>query len=189
MGVVSLQCEVLILKVKYRLHIGVKTHRWQSAWCARKLLIHLLHMVQVEVSIAQRMDKLACLQATLLRNHHCQQGIRCYIERHAEEGVGTTLIELARELAIGNIELEQDVARWQCHILHIRYVPRRDNHTTRVGVILDCVNHLLNLVNSRTVWLTPAAPLIAIDVVEVALCITLNRRRGLLLRRHQKLLH
>ena len=81
------------------------------------------------------------------------------------------------------------MARWQRHILHIRHVPRRDNHTTRVGVILDCVNHLLHLVNSRTVGLAPTAPLIAIDVVEVAICITLNRRRCLLLRRNQKFLH
>ena len=52
-------------------------------------------MVEVDVRIAERMDEIARPQSALLRNHHSQQGIRRYIERYAEERIGTALIELA----------------------------------------------------------------------------------------------
>ena len=74
--------------------------------------------------IAERMDEVARLQPGHLRHHHGQQRIGSDVEGHAEEDIARTLVELAREPAFRDIELEQAVAGRQRHRLHFGRVPR-----------------------------------------------------------------
>ena len=124
--------------------------------------------------VAKGMDEVAGLQATHLCHHHGEKGIGGDIERHAEEYVGATLIELARQFAVSHIELEEGMARWECRLAS-RYVggkvllvligqhtwiPRRDDMPATVGVRLDAFHHLLDLVDA---FVVPVAPLCTID--------------------------
>ena len=53
---------------------------------------------------------------------------------HAEEDVGAALVELAGEPAVGDVELEQRVARRQRHRVDVRHVPGADDEAPRVGI-------------------------------------------------------
>ncbi|MNY59332.1 hypothetical protein D3C86_1957690 [compost metagenome] len=68
-------------------------------------------MVVVNVSIAQRVDKVTDFQANNLCDHMHQQRIRGNVEGNAQEDIGRTLIQLASQLTIGHVELEHRVAR------------------------------------------------------------------------------
>ena len=72
-------------------------------------------MVEVEVRVAQRKDEFARLEIRHLRHHQREQRVGGDVERHAEEKVGAALVHLARERAVGDVELEQRVARRQRH--------------------------------------------------------------------------
>ena len=73
----------------------------------------------------------------LLRHHVRQQRIRGDVERHAEEDVGAALVELARQPAVGDVELEQCVARRQRHVLELADVPRVDDDAARIGIAAE----------------------------------------------------
>ena len=59
MWIVTLQLEVLELEVEEILNVGVDNHTWQGTWLAGKLQLGLLYMVQVQVSVASGVDKVA----------------------------------------------------------------------------------------------------------------------------------
>ena len=179
--IVILQCKVLELKVEDGLDIGVNAHSRQLAWGARELLVDLLKVVEVEVGVACGVDKLTRLEATHLRHHHSEQSVGCDVERNTEEGVGTALVEHTREFAIRHIELKEGVARRQRHLLDIGNIPGRNNYTTRIGIFGNQIHRLLNLVDGLTIGTRPRTPLIAIDVVQVAEPVALNRREDALL--------
>ncbi|MNY81170.1 hypothetical protein D3C86_2225920 [compost metagenome] len=69
-------------------------------------------MVVVDVHIPAGPDELARLQANLLREHARQQRIGSNVERDAQECVRGSLVQLAGQLAVCNVELEEGVARW-----------------------------------------------------------------------------
>ena len=131
-------------------------------------------MVQIDVRIAQRMDELPRLETALARHHHRQQRIRGYVEGYAEKRIGTALVELAREAPARNIELEQDVAWRQGHLLNLRDIPCRDYYAARVGIMLYKLRRRAYLVNISAVGTRPAAPLIAVYMVQVAIVIPLD---------------
>ena len=121
--------------------------------------------------VACRMYEFSRLQATHLRHHLQQQGIRCYVERHAEKGVGAALIELQREFAVGNIKLEQAVAGRQVHLLYVCHIPCADNHTARVRGVLYLVYHIRYLVDMAAVGCRPGAPLVSVDGTQLAILV------------------
>ena len=88
MWIVTLQLEVLELEVEEILNVGVDNHTWQGTWLAGKLQLGLLYMVQVQVSVASGVDKVACLEACYLRHHLQQQGVAGNIKGYAQEGIG-----------------------------------------------------------------------------------------------------
>ena len=102
-----------------------------------KLQARLLEVVEIEVRVAERVDELAGLQAGHLRHHHRQQRVGRDVERHAEEDVGGALVELARQPALGDVELEQAVARRQRHLVDVGRVPRGDDQAARVRIAPD----------------------------------------------------
>ena len=55
--------------------------RWQRPWGSLKLQTGLIKMIVIQVSITERVNKLAGLQVYHLRNHMHQQCVRCNVER------------------------------------------------------------------------------------------------------------
>lgn len=188
MGVIIDYLEVVDAEIEDVFDLGIKPQRGQRSGLARELLLDLVKMVDVEVSVAQSMNKLSDAQITNLRNHRRQKRVRRNIEWNAQEGVGTTLVELAREFAICHIELKKYMARGQSHTLNLAHIPRRHNHSTRIGIFLYRFYHLANLIDNLTVGSSPATPLCAIDITQVAIAVALDRALVAPLGRLQELL-
>ena len=71
----------------------------------------LLDVVVVDVAVAAGPHEVADLEAGHLGDHVGQQRVGRDVERHAEEQVGRALVELAGAAAVGDVELEERVAR------------------------------------------------------------------------------
>ena len=56
----------------------------------------LFKMIEVEMGIAESVDKLPRLKVAYLGDHHRQQGIRGDVEGDAQKDVGAALVQLAR---------------------------------------------------------------------------------------------
>ena len=154
-GVVAFELEVVVLVVEDALHLGVEHHARQWTWLAAELLMHLVHMVEVDVRVAEGVDKLPWLQACDVSHHHAQQRVARDVERHAQEQVGAALIELQTQFAVGDIELEDGVAWRQLHRGDLSHIPRAHHDAARVGGVLYLVNHLANLVDMAPVIVGP----------------------------------
>ena len=61
--IVAFEREIPVAEVEERLHGRIEPHYGQRTGFARKLLVHLLQMVQIEVRVAERMDEFTGLQA------------------------------------------------------------------------------------------------------------------------------
>ena len=127
MRLVITQLKVLKAKGKNILHVRIDLHRGQRERRARQLLFHLFHVVGIQVAVTAGPDEFARLKAAYLRQHHGQQGVAGNVEGHAEKDVRRTLIQLATELAVRYIELEQRMAGRQRHVINQRRVPGGDN--------------------------------------------------------------
>ena len=169
MGVVVCEFKVFVLEAEDVFHLGVDLHLGQGAGLTGELQLHLLYVILVDVDVAEGVYKLSGLQACDLRHHHEQQGIGGDVEGYAEEGVGTALVELQAELAVGHVELEEGVAGGQVHVLEVAHVPCVDDDAPAVGVVPDGVDDLLYLVYVASLVVGPRAPLVAVDVSEVAI--------------------
>ena len=143
-------------------------HSRQRTRLARQLQLALLYMVVVDMRVAEGVHKVAVLKSRGLRNHHREECIAGYVERHAKEYVGRTLVELARQTPVGHIELEQNVARRQRHLVDLAHIPRRYQQTPRIGIVLDLLDKGRNLVDMAAVGASPRAPLMAVDGTQVA---------------------
>ena len=64
-------------------------------------------MVAVDVSISQSVNELTGLQPCNMGHHMGEHGIGRNVERNTQHNVRRALVELARQLAVGHIELEQ----------------------------------------------------------------------------------
>src|SRR3954447_14439173 len=119
--------------------------------------------------ITEGVDEVARLQPGHLRHHHRKQSIRCDVERHPEKYIARALIELARQFAVGHIELEQAVARRQRHLVDVRRIPCTDDQAARNRVAPDHVDHVRYLVDAASVRSRPGSPLRSIDRAEIAI--------------------
>src|SRR5579883_3170685 len=90
---------------------------------ARELQPCLLEMIEIEVAVAARPDEFPRVEAALLREHVGEQRIAGYVEGHAEEHVGATLIELTGKPAVRHVELKKGMARHEVHLLELSDVP------------------------------------------------------------------
>jgi len=86
---------------------------------------------------------------TRTRNHR-EEGVRGNIEGDAKSHVARALIHLAGQLPLFGIDIElaEHVAWGECHDAEVRRVPSAEEDTTIVGVCLDGVNNLSELVHS-----------------------------------------
>ena len=100
-----------------------------------------------------------------------QQRIGRDVERHAEKDIGRALIELAGQRALGDVELEQAVARRQRHLVDVRRIPGADDQPARIRIAPDHVDHIGDLVDGAAVGRRPGSPLLAIDRTELAVLV------------------
>lgn len=107
-----------------------------------------------------------------LSHHHQQKSVTGNVERHAKEKVGAALIELEAQLAVCHIKLKHGVARRKRHLVDLCHIPRAHQHTARIGVVLDLVHHLSNLVDGAAVVVGPRAPLVTIHRTEFAVFVS-----------------
>ena len=153
--IVVFEGEIFKMEVENALHVGVEAHGGQWSRVAAELFAHLLEVVGVDVCIAECVNELAGFKSCHLSHHHKQQGVGSNIEGYTEENVGTALVELERQPAVGHIELEQRVAWRQIHHRQVGNVPRTHYYAARVGIMLDCFHGFGNLVDKATVVVGP----------------------------------
>ncbi len=169
MRVVPGDLEIVEAVVEQRVRLALDDQLRQRARLARQLQLDLLHMVGVQVAIAPSPDEVAHFQARLLRHHVGQDRIRGDIEWYAQEDVGAALVELARQLAVGHVELEQRMAGRQLHRRHVRHVPGRDDHAARIGRGADLLEHLRDLVDVLAGGRRPVTPLVTVHGPQIAI--------------------
>ena len=155
MGIVVDELEVLVLEVEERLDVGINLHLGEGTGLAGELETGLLEVVQIEMGVTRGVDEVTGLEACHLCYHHEEQGIGGNVEGYAEEGVGRTLVELERETVAGHVELEDSMTGRQGHLVHFGYVPGGDDHTTGVGVVLQLIEYILDLVDGTAVVVGP----------------------------------
>src|SRR5262249_34970488 len=99
------------------------------------------------------------------------------VERDAEEQVGGALVQLERQPALGDGELEQGVTRRQGHVFEVGGGPRRDDEPAgggggRVGPGRpSAARSLAAVVDPLAAGGGPGAPLLAVDVAEFAVLV------------------
>ena len=123
------------------------------------------------MDVAERMHEVARLQAADLGNHHRKQGVRRDVERHTQEDVGTALVKLAAETALGHVELEKRVTGRQSHPVDLGRVPGRDDEAAGVRIALDLLHHVGKLVDGRSVRSRPRPPLMPVHGAQIAVFI------------------
>src|SRR6266581_1064563 len=128
-------------------------------------------MALVDVVIAQCVDEFAGFQFANVRNQMGQQRIRAYVERHAKECVGGTLIELAvQDAFLLYLELKQRVTWRQIYLVPVSRIPATDDQAARVWIRFDLVYQTRDLIYAIAFWIVPTerTPKITVDWTEVA---------------------
>ena len=171
MRIVTGQLEILELEVVEVLHRWIQFHLRQRTRFAGKLQFRLLDMVAVKVQVAESVDEIAGFQTTDLRDHQREQRVAGDVERHAQKQIRATLVKLAAQLAIADVELEQRVAWRQRHLSDFARIPRADNEPAAVGIFFDLFDDLFNLVYRAPIRRAPVAPLRAINTAEIAVLV------------------
>src|SRR5689334_11097830 len=117
MALIVLEREVLELEIEDRLRGRIDLHARQGKRLARQLHLSPYHVIEREMLGIERMHEISRLEAANLGDHQREQRVRRDVERNAEKNIGAALVELARELAACDVELEKRVARRQRHFL------------------------------------------------------------------------
>lgn len=158
MWVVVDELEILVAEREDILDIRIDNHLRERTRVTRKLQTSLLKVVEVEVRIAGGMDEVAHLKVAYLCHHLKQEGIAGDVERYAEEGVCTTLVELEREYSPtpfytrrSHIELEEAMAWREGHVRNICHVPCAAHDAAGVRSVAYLLDYLLNLVDVPSV--------------------------------------
>lgn len=146
-GVVASEGEIVEIEVEDAILLGVEGHRGQRSGVAGKLQTALVDVIVVDVGVAEGVNEIAGLETTGLGNHHGEEGVAGNVEGDAKEYVGGALVELAAEAAVGNIELEEDMAGREVHLVNLAHVPSRHEEPAGIGIALDIVDEVGNLVD------------------------------------------
>src|SRR5690554_598187 len=181
--VIALEFEVFQFIIEYRFRLALNDQFGQRPRLAFQLFEHDVvgQVVAVQVAVAEGVDEFAHFQITLLGDHVGQQRVAGDVERNSQEQVGTALVKLTRQLAVGHIELEQAVAWGQGYaaLFHVVLradgfvgkfgrVPGGDDQAPGVGFGADLVDDFADLVDNAAVVALPAAPLFTVDGAQVA---------------------
>src|SRR5664279_843707 len=106
MGYIIHQSEIIISEFENICYITINYHPGKLVRFAGKLKIYLINMIEINMSIAQSMDKITRFKTGNLRYYHCQQGVRCYIKWYSNKDISASLVKLTRQFSAGNIKLE-----------------------------------------------------------------------------------
>lgn len=129
MGIVVRQFEVLESEVEQVVHRLVETHRRKRAWFTLQLRIDLFEMIEIDVRITERVHEGTRLHVHDLGDHHRQQGVRGDVERDSQKKICTALVQLARQPAVDDVELEEGVAWSEGHAIDVSNVPGADDES------------------------------------------------------------
>jgi len=151
MWIVPDDFKIIIAKAKDVLYLRVEFQLWERAEISRQLQLQLLNVVVVDVGIAEGMYKITYLELTNLGHHMHQKCVRCDVERHAQENICTALVQLAAELTIGHIKLEECMTWRQRHLIYKTDVPSVDDDAAAVGIVFDLIDDLGDLVHMTAV--------------------------------------
>ena len=168
MRVVADQFKILELEIVDVFHRRIQFHLRQRTRLARELQLRLFEMVLVKVQVAERVDEFAGFQTANLRHHQGEQRVAGDVERHAEKQIRAALIKLAAQFAVEHVELKQRVAGRQPHLVQFAGIPGGDDVPPAVGILLDLLDDVVDLVEGATVGRAPVAPLRAVDAAEAA---------------------
>ena len=171
MGVVFADLEILILILVDRVGAAQNLEPGQRARVAAELEAGLVEMIGIEVAVAAGPDKGAGLQAALLGEHVREERVAGDVEGHAEEHVGAALVELEVQAAVGDLGLEQAVARGERHAVDLGRVPGADDLAAGGRVGVDLVDEARDLIDAAAVRPLPVAPLLAVDGAEIAILV------------------
>ncbi len=161
--------EIFVCKGEKVCHRWVDLHDRQRIRLAGQLQPGLFYMIIIQVHVSEGMYELTGLQSSDLRYHHGEERVRSNIKGHTQEHICAALVQLAGELAIGHIKLEQCMARAQAHARQVAYIPCVYDHPAAVGVCFQLVQYIFYLVVGFTVGARPGAPLVAVDGPQVAI--------------------
>ena len=172
---IALESNVVVGEIEQAFPRRIEFEPRQGARRARQLQPRLFDMIGIKMGVAECVDEIADLQAASLRHQMGQQRVRGDIERHAEENIGGTLVELAGQATqavdFRDIELEQAMAGRQSHALDLGRIPGRDDETPRKRIVFDFIHQPGDLVIGPPVGAGPGTPLLAIDRAKIALFI------------------
>ena len=96
---------------------------WKRKRFPTDLFSGLIKVIHVEMRITKGVNERSRFKSTHLRHHMRQERIGCNVERNAKEDVSTSLIELAIQFTISNMELEKGMTRHQGHFIKFTNVP------------------------------------------------------------------
>src|ERR1041385_8825832 len=117
MRLVAEELEVFEREVADIFDPRIQFHPRQRPALASQLFARPVEVVVVKMQVAKRMHEIARRKIYNLRDHHREQRVTGDVERHTEKQIAAALIELAAQLAIVRVKLEEHVAWRQRHLL------------------------------------------------------------------------
>lgn len=103
--------------------VGVQIEFGEVERCPTDLQFGLFQVVEVKMGVSKGVDKHPRFESANLRHHVGEKGVGCDVERHAEEHVCTSLIQLTIQPTVGDMELKKGMARHEGHGLQLTNVP------------------------------------------------------------------
>lgn len=144
-------------------------------WRAGQLSLEAFHMVQVDVRVAEGMNKVAGCKAAFFGHHHQKHRVTGDVERHPQRDVGAALVELHIDFLISrHIELKEGMAEGGSgpfgvnQFLNVGHVPAAHNVPAGIRILFDLVQNVPDLVDLLAVMTGPADPLLAVNRSQIA---------------------
>ena len=83
-------------------------------------------MIRINMQVAECVDKIANFEIANVSDQMSEQRVAADIERHTQESISRTLVELAMQYAaVFHLKLKQRVTRRQVHFISLSRVPTR----------------------------------------------------------------
>ena len=171
MRIVVFELDVFGPKIKDAFPVLVQFQFGQRPRLASQLQSGLFQMIDVQMGVTQCVNELPRLQIGDLGNHGCQQGVGGNVEGDAEKRIGTALIELAGQAAIGDMKLKQGVTGGELHLGDFCDVPRADHHSPRVRLRSNQIDDLRDLIDCFAIAGFPRPPLTSVDRAQLAVLV------------------
>jgi len=172
MGAIADKFEVVEAETEEVLPTILNHHARQLAGLAGELFAQGIDVVVVDVDVATGPDEVPGREAGDLGDHHRQQAVGGDVEGNTQADIAAALVELAVEAAVGDLKLEQAVARGQGHVLDLGRVPGGDDHTAAVRIRLDQIQQIRDLIDGTAIGRRPRAPLTAVHGTEVTVLVS-----------------